>query len=69
MKLPEAIALMLEGKVMVDNEGHFNRIVCGDEYAKLLFIGRGEKLWYENGLICIDGWRIATEAELKELGL
>ena len=68
MKLDKAIALMLEGKVMVDSDGEFHRITIG-QYARIEFKGLRESRWYERGFLCLDGWREATPQELKEIGL
>ena len=70
MKLHEAIQLMLEGKVMVDSEGDFNRAkVAGKSVAKFLWMERGDFVWREVGpWHAIDGWREATPQELKEIG-
>lgn len=68
MKLPEAIALMLEGKVMVDDNGTFHR--CRTDF--LAFFERhqgGGRGWWAISTFLLDGWREATPEELKEIGL
>lgn len=68
MKLPEAIALMLEGKVMVDGDGifvrmwrakyssHFQNATRTCRWGPVTYLAEG------------DGWREATPEELKEIG-
>lgn len=70
MKLPEAIALMLEGKVMVDADGDFNRAkVVAKAVVKFLWRG-DDSVWREVGpWHAVNGWREATPEELKEIGL
>lgn len=70
MKLPEAIALMLEGKVMVDRLDDVYRIYPSD--SGLCSLQRlDDDVWMpeECSLYFIDGWREATPEELKEIGL
>lgn len=74
MKLPEAIALMLEGKVMVDDGGDFIRIVQGDGYMAehngIEWFEPEYQIWCEaQPYFLLDGWREATPEELKEIGL
>lgn len=71
MKLPEAIALMLEGKVMVDEQGTFHR--CRIEFLAYFetFEGRRRGWSYSSSfqsVFLLDGWREATPQELKEIG-
>lgn len=69
MKLPEAIAFMLDGCVMVDAGGDFFRanVVC-KTIVKFQLRFRHESVWVNNGeWLSIDGWREATPEELKEI--
>lgn len=82
MKLPEAIALMLEGKVMVDRCETPFRLGTpldedngNDEPAFVAFsaFDRVLKMWMEDDYTPLwlgkDGWREATPEELKEIGM
>lgn len=73
MKLPEAIALMLAGKVMVAG-GSFVRAefeeLADSKFAR--FSMQAECFEWSPLLMewmDIDGWREATPEELKEIGL
>ena len=67
MKLPEAIALMLEGKVMVDK---LNAIIRAEKNADddiVFFLIWGLNQWSDVSAFTLDGWREATPEELKEI--
>lgn len=75
MKLPEAIALMLEGKVMALDR----RIPLGDSLivradervaglCAIEWYSRFRREWNTVQCIPLDGWREATPQELKEIG-
>lgn len=71
MKLPEAIALMLEGKVMVDDNWTFHR--CRVDFLAVFetYCGKGRGWSHSSSfqsVFLIDGWREATPEELKEIG-
>ena len=67
MKLPEAIALMLEGKAMVDEYGHANRYVKRRKFGT--FECHREGFWAICSALALYGWREATPDELKEIGM
>ena len=75
MKLPEAIALMLEGKVMASDrnllDGSF--LMRANERVARLFAfewySRFRREWDTVQSIPSDGWREATPEELREIGL
>lgn len=74
MKLPEAIALMLEGKVMAEEGGDFIRIAHGEgflaEHYVIEWFDPEEEGWYDaKPYFHLDGWREATPEEFKEIGL
>lgn len=76
MKLPEAIALMLEGKVMADKDGGIHRFqnhppgsVKWLVLAKASFLPNGFAWMGTESYFDINGWREATPEELKEIGL
>ena len=73
MKLPEAIALMLEGKVMAYEGSGRNLIVRAHErVAGLRAFERYSHFleqWTTVECIPFDGWREATPEELREIGL
>lgn len=74
MKLPEAIALMLEGKVMVERGGDFLRLADGEGYLRdrkvIEWFDPEQQFWFEaNPSFEVDGWREATPEELRDIGL
>lgn len=70
MKLPEAIALMLEGKVMVDDDSVFCRAKMESISGLVCLESRIRKgRWCTVTMFSSDGWREATPEELKEIGL
>lgn len=73
MKLPEAIALMLEGKVMTSGSfGILWRAFKAGALGTVHFQSFADDDglgWTADGDFEIDGWREATPEELKEIGL
>ena len=73
MNLPEAIALMLEGKVMVDGNDVPHRIMCVSGFKPDPVVALPKRwtgsYWRHTSTFRCNGWREATPEELKEIGL
>lgn len=73
MKLPEAIALMREGKIAVDARGVTHRVLVVSGFkpdrAVAFFYSRVKGRWRSTDALCWDGWREATPEELKEIDM
>lgn len=69
MKLPEAIALMLEGHRVFDGDRIACRAWSEPESGLIVFQGWEDGEWLPMYWFDPDGWREATPEELKEIGM